>query len=141
MRNLMLLGGLLALGFPACSTLSTPAARIERFPEKYQALPAEHQELAAQGRIVEGMNTDAVFLAWGAPNHVMAGSDQGNPYETWSYTRLRSATYPSLWFDYGYYGYGHYHHVHPYWNTYWYPVPVGRVEFINGLVNSWQGRY
>ncbi len=140
MRKLLFLAAGILIGLPACSTLTTPSARIERYPEKYQALPADHQQLVSQGRIAEGMNQDAVFLAWGTPNHVMSGSDRGSPYETWSYTRLRSASYPSLWFDYGYYG-GHYHHIHPYWNTYWYPVPVGRVEFTDGFVNSWQGRY
>lgn len=58
--------GICLVGLVSCSVI-TPADRIRENPAMYQNLPSEQQTLVQQGRICNGMNQDAVFLAWGCP--------------------------------------------------------------------------
>jgi hypothetical protein len=49
-----------------------------------------------EGRVVEGMSPDAVYLALGRPDRVVRGSDKGIPFEVWRYTTLQPV-YRSSW--------------------------------------------
>ncbi len=88
-----------ALVLASCG--SSVEHRISRYPEKFARLPSEHQSLVRQGRIKEGMNKDAVYLAWGTPGSVRMGSEGGQSYESWRFV----GHYP-VWNDHVVLGYG-----------------------------------
>ncbi len=95
-----------ALLLAACAA-STPSRRVAQAPQLYQALPEAHQQAVHQGRVVEGMTPDAVYLALGRPDRVLRGSENGKPYERWRYTELRPVYRTGLAISYGYpFGYG-----------------------------------
>lgn len=123
-----------ALVLGACQS-STPASRIAANPALFQSLPAAHQMLVQQGRLCEGMNKDAVELAFGAPDGTMSGYKGGKTLETWQYTRMVPVYSPRF----------HYHHC---WHDYygmdndWVYVPTMAAEviFTDGKVSSWMTR-
>ena len=152
-----------ALILTSCSTVES---RISGHPEVYQTLGPTDQQLVSQGQIRVGMPADAVWLAWGSPEHKIVGNMRGRPSETWIYVTYTSG-YP-----YGYpypYGPGVYggvgvgfgfvsaHHIHnfhhrafvfvgdPFFDPFFYsyippsiPVPYKTVTFSNGRVVSFQ---
>jgi len=61
---LILLAVLLASG---CATNSIARRKQERL-DAYSNLPASHQVAVEQGRLLEGMTTNAVYIAWGKPS-------------------------------------------------------------------------
>ncbi len=75
---------LLSLAFSACAP-STPQARIEKYPEKFDALDKREQSLVLQGQIDRGMSGDAVMLAWGFPDQRFEGSSNSQITERWDY--------------------------------------------------------
>jgi hypothetical protein len=128
---------------------ATPAARIERHPEMFAALPAKHQEMVRQGVIAKGMNPDGVYLAWGAPSLRIDTYKDGKASERWDYT----GSYPVYGSSFygGYYGgYGYRRH-YPYRGAYYPPYAIGwgpsvsyipycrsRVWFANQKVDGWE---
>lgn len=95
-----------ALLLSACA-VSTPSGRVAQAPELYRALPAAQQQAVREGRVVEGMAPDAVYLALGRPDRVLRGSANGKPYERWRYTELRPVYRAGFAISYGYpFGYG-----------------------------------
>ena len=68
--------------------------RIER-AAAFAALPAEHQELVAQGQIKVGMNPDAVFIAWGRPAQTLQSGDATGETTTWLYEGTTTDDYLS----------------------------------------------
>ena len=113
--------------------------RVSRYPEKFARLSPEHQELVRQGRIKEGMNKDAVYLAWGTPGSVRMGSEGGKPFELWRFV----GHYP-VWTDTFYYGSGY----GPYGRRYYYseigpsinfvPYNAAEVVFKDERVSRWE---
>lgn len=133
---------LIALAISACAP-STPEARIQREPEKFNALPPRHQELARQGQITRGMNRDAVYFAWGGPARRFEGSKNGKPTERWDYAGSRPVYVDSF---YGGYGYG-FSPYGPYRSQAYYgfgpevayvPYRIASVWFIGERVDSWE---
>ncbi len=59
-----------ALGLSACQ--STVTSRKKQRPAAYQALPLGERVLVDAGRIGPGMDTNAVYLAWGPPSEILA---------------------------------------------------------------------
>ena len=140
MKKLMpvaLVGMLLA----ACAP-STPQARIEREPRKFDSLSSKHRELVQQGRIERGMPPDAVYLAWGSPSRTFQGSKNGRMTERWDYAGSRPVYYNSFHGSYGRY-YGPYRR-HGYYGLGWGPevayIPyrIGSVWFIDNRVDAWE---
>jgi hypothetical protein len=80
MMRWILLLPLLAL--TACSTVDS---RIKERPAVFNSLSPSQQELVQSGRIAEGMNKDAVYIAWGRPDEVVNGSTRGRSFEEWLY--------------------------------------------------------
>ena len=82
------LGLLAALLLVQCAS-STPQTRIHRNPQLYANLSTRDRQLVNSGVIREGMTRDAVFLAWGRPDSVTAGTNRGRETENWTYVGQR----------------------------------------------------
>ena len=137
----------------SCAPVS-PTSRIEKNPEIYDKVPSYHQELVQSGRIKNGMSKDAVYIAWGKPDSVAEGEDNGKSFERWTYTSLRpiysSRFYGgygggyrgygrSYYSPYGYGGYGRRGYGYGYGqNINYVPVRSAIVDFKNGRVSKWQ---
>jgi len=112
--------------------------RVSRYPEKFARLSSEHQSLVRQGRIKEGMNKDAVYLAWGTPGSVRMGSEGGKAFESWRFV----GHYP-VWSDtlvvghgHGYYGGYTYTEIVP--TVGYVPYNAAEVVFKDERVSRWE---
>jgi hypothetical protein len=72
-----------------CSTIES---RIEKNRAAFDRLPALQQTLVKRGEIREGLNEDAVYLAWGKPDDITHGSEGGRRFDVWIYYRYRQDT-------------------------------------------------
>ena len=136
---------LLSSCFPA-----TPQARIERNPEKFNALPAAHQELVKQGQIDSGMSQDAVYLAWGTPSRTFQGQRKNQMTERWDYAATEAVPvygsygmYGNDLSPYGPYGppcqYGHLGRGYHIGSDFTYvPYRVASVWFTDRKLDSWE---
>jgi outer membrane lipoprotein SlyB len=88
MRTVKLLLALsTALFISSCA--SGPGSRISKNPQIFSKLNAKDQQAVQAGQIREGMDKQAVFLAWGRPNSVSEGKRGGQNLERWTYNTLR----------------------------------------------------
>lgn len=144
-----LLGILLAVALLSQCASSTPQSRIENNPQMFSNLSAKDRELVSSGLIREGMTRDAVFLSWGRPDRVSAGSSEGKEQEHWTYLGHQPVRTMNMSMGLGYGGWG------PYWggpcgwggygNPYWaggptvtyVPYTAGVVEYTGGRVTRW----
>jgi len=147
---LVLLCLLPAILFTACAT--NPAERrVQKFPERFAGLTDREKDLVLRGEVTEGMSQDAVFIAWGNPGRVMAGSRDGKGSERWAYFH----TAPVSTYSVGYGAWG----PHPFYSAYgvhpvygygygpgwgfgsgvdYVPYLDRTVEFVNGKVVAWE---
>lgn len=137
-----LFSGILAGLFFASCAPTTPQARIQRQPEKFEALTPKHRELVERGQIERGMPQDAVYLAWGSPASVFQGSNSGRATERWDYAGSRPVFTNSFYGSYGRcfgpyrrgtcsgYGWGP--------EVVYVPYRIGSVWFIDNQVDSWE---
>ena len=125
-----------------CTTAKITEKRISKHQAMFDAQPAEHQALIRQNRIVEGMNQDAVFLAWGRADEVISGTKEGKAIETWffggGYDRRRGQ-HVSFGYGSGYgggfsYGVGTTFPVGRAYDS----GPTAKVVFTSGVVTEWQ---
>lgn len=122
----------------SCASV-TPADRIRENPAMYSNLPPAQQALVQQGRICNGMNQDAVFLAWGMPNdRPLVGQAGKENFEKWVYTRMRPVMVDRPYWG-GFYGPGYWG---PYWGGGWdtayVPEVCATVTFEKGKVTGWE---
>ncbi|MCB1076784.1 MAG: hypothetical protein KDM64_03050 [Verrucomicrobiae bacterium] len=135
---------LLALMATGCATVTSPENRIAKNPGLYDDLSEKHQDLVREGKVVEGMSNDAVFLAWGRPDELRQGSREGRSLETWVYYGTESVPVQTMGIGIGYgYGYGRCGPGSIYDYGYGYDVAyrdyvAATVEFERGKVVSWQ---
>lgn len=140
MKNLLLAASF-GLVLASCAP-STPQTRIQREPQKFEALGKKHQELVEQGRIDRGMPPDAVYLAWGAPSRTFQGSKGGRLTERWDYAGSRPVHFNTFHGSFGHY-FGP-RRRHGWYGAGWGPevayVPyrIGSVWFIDNRVDSWE---
>lgn len=129
----------------ACA--SPIAQRIEKHPEVFNALDEHQKELVKQGYIEDGMQKDAVWLAWGRADRGMVGQRDGKPFERWSYTGYEPVhgSMFGLGVGGGYWTHGPvlgtgFFYDPSYTASQWVNVPyeAKRVEFISGRVSSWR---
>ena len=143
---LCLVLGVILFHFTGC-TASTPQARAQKNPAMLEGMSAEDQEMVMRSTISEGMSKNAVFLAWGRPDSVATGSENGRQIETWRYATLRPVYgFGSLGLGMGL-GYGRsYRHrggfIAPY-TTFpltpdYVPMTSSVVRFKNGRVIAWE---
>ena len=163
-RALTISAALATLFLAGCATIET---RISEHPDIYNSLSPRDQALVRQGRIREGMNMDAVWLAWGSPEQKGFGRYHGKSTETWIY-RSYYNEYDPYYGGYGYGGFGYPYggfggggvlvggrgrHGHrrfvaiydPFYDPFFYPrfrqvsYPYKTVTFSNGRVIAYQG--
>ncbi len=131
---------------------STPQKRIARNPQLFNQLSSKDRELVSGGVIREGMNRDAVFLAWGRPDSVSAGRSGGREVEGWRYIGQRPVRTMNMNMGFGWGGWGgpglgwggcgpYGWAGGPFWGggptVVYVPYTSGVVEFKNGRVTKW----
>lgn len=146
-------GLIVAFSLVSCAP-STPQARIQQHPQKFEALSTKHRSLVQQGLITRGMNPDAVYLAWGSPARSFKGSKKGKDTERWDYAGSRPVYGTSFYGGYGL-GYGYGPGVYGPYSPYgrygdpafaygigpevaYVPYRLASVWFISGKVDSWE---
>jgi len=133
---------LFGLAIASCVPM-TPQGRIDRNPEKFSRLNAQHQSLVRQGKIAQGMTQDAVQLAWGEPAARFLGVKGTAATERWDYNDARPV-YMAPTFDgsLGPYDPYHSHHHREGWGVgpdiVYVPYRTGSVWFHNDRVESWE---
>lgn len=134
----------MALALLASCVSTTPETRIAESPRKFWNLSDEDQALVRKGEIRRGMNSDAVYYAWGKPAREFAGADEKAATLRWDYTS--STPVYSSGFSSGYYGrgYGNYGRRYPRYGygvsqqvTY-IPYQKASVWFRNNKVTKWE---
>ena len=135
-----------ALMLSACA-VSTPASRVAQAPQMFEVLTETQKQAVREGRVLEGMSPDAVYLAWGRPDRVTRGSQNGQPYEVWRFTQLQpvyhSGMNVGMGYGYGGYGYGGHRYYDPGFLAVetgpdYVPVTAAVVRFIRNRVVSWE---
>ena len=126
-------------------TVSSPAKRAEKRPAAFHALPAAHQKMALTGQITEGMNRDAVWVAWGPAGRILEASENGARYEIWRYHGMQPVMQRSVSVGFGFSTFprrGHGFYADPFMGfdavPDYIPFTSAEVKFRNGLVKSWQ---
>ncbi|SKB02905.1 hypothetical protein SAMN02745166_03710 [Prosthecobacter debontii] len=144
-RALLALVG--AVGLMSCA--SPIERRISSNPEIYSKLSDSDKVLINQGRIREGLSKEGVFLAWGRPDNVAAGSQKGVKTEKWTYLGSQPVYTDNWgwgggWGGYGRYGrgFGYYGAWDPYWGGYgtsvtYIPYKAASVTFRNNRVTEY----
>lgn len=74
-----------AVGALLLAGCATPASRIKKYPEKFDALAPEVQVLVRKGEVAVGFPEDAVFLALGKPDRKYTRVTESGTTEIWSY--------------------------------------------------------
>ena len=125
---------------------STPQARMEQFPQKFDALDAKQRALVQQGQIARGMSP-MPFISLGAAfrNFPRIQGRQSTPSA--GTTRAQARCYATSFYGgYGY-GYGPYGPTAPSDTLYrlrlgpeiaYVPYRIASVWFVNSRVDSWE---
>lgn len=123
-----------------CNCAQTLQDRIEKNPAIYAALSGAQKEAVGQGRLLEGMNQDAVYISWGQPSGIRDITGDGVAVEKWRYTRHMPVIRQDIHIGYNYghhYGYcGPFYEFGP--TIEHIPYTAAVVEFRNGKVSSWE---
>lgn len=119
----------LVMSLAGCATQSTVQSRIKERADAYASFSPEVKALVDENRIQAGMDTNAVYIAWGKPEEILESGNQNGAFTTWVYrggyldeTRYWVGwRYPRLEHDYE-------------------PRSYVRAEivFFNGRVQSWR---
>ena len=112
----------------------------------YGSLSSAQKQAVNEGRLLEGMSKDAVYLAWGRPAAVKEGSKAGQKTEKWRYTGHQPVVSNHINFGYGYghgYGRGRGRYYDPFYSDYghtvdYVPYTAAVVEFSKGKVLGWE---
>ena len=100
-RILSVLTALLAAsGLSGCG--SPVDRRITKNPDAFAKLNDADRTAVRAGRIREGMDKSAVFLAWGAPARMSEGKKNGRIYERWTYVEYDAVMNQGYGPPYGY---------------------------------------
>jgi hypothetical protein len=135
-RNVLLL--LLPLAVLMGCKTSTVESRIEERSAAYAGLPAEVRADVDAGRIRVGMNSDAVYMAWGQPAQILESETGQGHVTTWLYEGgwMQEQRY----WAYRTVGTGRHACAERYLAREYYPRAYIRAEitFVDGAVNQWR---
>jgi len=101
-RTIALWVGTMALVVAGCQSSGVGQRKAER-KAAYLSLSAESRRLVDKGRIQDGMDTNAVFIAWGRPTAALHFDVPAGKQEVWTYERnwtfvkterVQSSVYP-----------------------------------------------
>lgn len=116
----------IVLQLTGCASMPSLSKRKQERYAAYEALPPDQKALVDTGRVKAGMNTDAVYIAWGNPSQIVSGGNAAGETTTWFYQ-------------------GGYVDEQRYWGAYrlhYYYTPRtyirAQVVFANGVVREWQ---
>lgn len=134
-----------AMMLASCAA-TTPTARIKKFPQMYEALPAAQQELVRAGEIRKGFSEEAVLLAWGKPSQKTVGEYQGKPVRKWLYTAYETEWRNGIGMGLGFGSFNFGRHGRRYLSSYYglgpqldyVRVASAWVRFMNGRVYDWE---
>ncbi|MFO1497161.1 MAG: hypothetical protein U1G07_01975 [Verrucomicrobiota bacterium] len=114
---------------------STATKRERERVEAFEAMPPAAQALVARGHIENGMDTNAVYIAWGQPSTVVENAAAAAPQTTWVYQGNRVRHLPSWSYRPNYLGYWT---LEP--TTLHFPEAYvkAKVVFQSGRVVEWQ---
>lgn len=132
----------LAVIFVASCAPQTPASRISARPAAYERLSEKHKQLVRDGQIAEGMDQDAVALAWGSPSEEMEGLRDGKRMQRWDYNGSEPVMTHSFFGGYHSGAYGRYNYsgigagFGP--EVTYLPRRKASVWFVNGRVDEWE---
>jgi hypothetical protein len=88
----LVLVGLCLLAGMGCST---PQTRAKERASSFERLKPEDQRMLLQGKIREGLDEDAVYVALGSPTRVTRGQREGKQEYSWIYSRMVTRTIPA----------------------------------------------
>ena len=116
--------------------------RIRKDPAAYAKLNEQDKAAVMAGRIREGMDKSAVFLAWGPPARTSEGKRNGRNFERWTYVEFDAVMTQGFGPPYGPRGYGGYYDVYdPLYSSRpmvdYIPHDAAFVDFIGGKVTGW----
>ena len=93
------LGALGAAAILLTTGCETPRTRAHLHPGAFAKLSAADQRLALAGKVRDGMNADAVYIAWGTPDEKRAATGGKEASESWLYRRQITVEAPMGSFD------------------------------------------
>lgn len=138
-------------GLLIVSCSATPEKRIAKNPHLYAALPASDRAKVVRGEVDKGMSREAVFIAWGNPDRVQTGEENGRSLERWGYLGRYPVTTQTFGMGMGFGrwggGWGRGACGIGPWDPFWMgggpmvtyiPYEAAMVEFKSGKVNSWR---
>lgn len=138
MKLILFLSLPLVVLLASCS--STPQSRIQKNPEMFLSLPAKQQELVKQGKIDQGMNQSAVYLAMGNPDGKITGNREGRSFVRWDYSILVPVYTSGFggYYGHGYRGRGGYYGAGYYPTVSYVPTRGSSIYFRKGAVVGWE---
>ncbi len=87
----------------SCATHKpTREQRITEHRDLYDGLKSKEKIAVNQGKIIEGMSKDGVFLSMGAPSKQVEGFQNGSSFDRWYYGYLRPVYRTGFSTSYGY---------------------------------------
>jgi hypothetical protein len=127
----------ISLSLIALCGCSTVGARRQEKAAAFASMPPAKQQLVEGGQIELGMDTNAVYIAWGKPSSVstQAAPNGSGTDDTWFYYGNRPVLVPDWAFVPNYYGYWS-----PEYTPRHYAVSYTKAEvsFHNGRVVSFK---
>jgi hypothetical protein len=116
---------LAALLFGGCATHSVASRKQQRMAA-YQALSPEIRAAVDLGRLKVGMDTNAVYIAWGPPQQILHGGNPTRETTTWLYRAgyIQEVRFQGTYREHDAYT------VQPYTKA--------QVVFVNDAVQQWQ---
>ncbi|MEM6885305.1 MAG: hypothetical protein AAF571_09750 [Verrucomicrobiota bacterium] len=118
---------------------TSPQKRAEENPEAFARLSKDQQRMVLEGRIEEGMNEDAVYIALGRPSKKRDMRIEGETINNWIYSRTVTEEIPAFRDRY-YRGHNGRLYRSCYYDPYYrsYVVDTFRVMFKSGKVVGWE---
>jgi len=134
-KMIALFVGTLAVAMAGCQSSGVGQRKAER-KAAYDSLSAGSRKLVDKGRIQDGIDTNAVYIAWGRPTAVLYFDIPAGKQEVWTYERKWTFVKTErIGSDVDYYG-------RPRYKTVTQRIPTTyaarSVVFIGGKVVKWK---